>query len=153
MTSTPPQCSKDGPLRRLRRHRNRPQGSDTPPLFARRRIVSSCTTLVLPSNYKRKGLGLFLEDGGRITPCNTHTSQPPESNVSSSPHDTSPRPGTSSLSHLACNPLLQALRCKEYKIDLSDWTWGTNCLNQYKPCVSLHHHPGLGTRNTNSLVG
>ena len=26
-------------------------------------------------------------------------------------------------------------------------------LNQYKPCVSLHHHPESGARSTNSLVG
>ena len=32
-TATPPQCSKDGPLRRLLRHRNRLQGPDAPPLF------------------------------------------------------------------------------------------------------------------------
>ena len=38
-TTTPPQYSKDGPLIRPRRHRNRPQGSDVPPLLARRRIV------------------------------------------------------------------------------------------------------------------
>ena len=38
-TTTPPQYSKDGPLLRPRRHRNRPQGSDVPPLLARRRIV------------------------------------------------------------------------------------------------------------------
>ena len=121
-TSTPPQCSKDGPLRRPRRHRNRPQGSDMPPLLARRRIVNTCTVLVLPSTIKGEDLGHLEKE--RRTPCNTHThtSQPPESNVSSSPHDTSPRPGISSLSHPACNPLLQALRCKEYKFDLSDWT-------------------------------
>ena len=71
MTSTSPQRSKDGPLRRPHRHRNRLQGSDTPPLFARRRIVSKCTTLVLPSNYKRKGLGPFLGEIG------THEEQHP----------------------------------------------------------------------------
>ena len=38
-TTTPPQYSKDGPLRRPRHHRDRPQGSDVPPLLARRRIV------------------------------------------------------------------------------------------------------------------
>ena len=45
-----------------------------------------------------------------------------ENNVSSSPHHPRRDLGQSPLSHLACNPLLQALRCKEYKIDLSDWT-------------------------------
>ena len=58
-TATSPQCSKDGPLRRPHRHRNRLQGPDTPPLFTRCRIVSSCTALVLPSCYKRRGPGLF----------------------------------------------------------------------------------------------
>ena len=53
-TATSPQCSKDEPLRRPHRHRNRLQGPDTPPLFTRRRIVSSCTVLVLPSCYKRR---------------------------------------------------------------------------------------------------
>ena len=57
--TTPPPYSKDGPLRRPRRHRNRLQGPDTPPLFTRRRIVSSCTAQVLPSCYKRRGPGLF----------------------------------------------------------------------------------------------
>ena len=45
-----------------------------------------------------------------------------ENNVPSSPHHPRRDLGLSPLSHLACNPLLQALRCKEYKIDLSDWT-------------------------------
>ena len=151
MTSTSPQRSKDGPLRRPHRHRNRLQGSDSPPLFARCRIVSTCTTPVLPSTIKGKDLGHFRGDSLRTTPCNTHTSLPPESNVSSSPHHSPPRPGTSSLN--ACNPLLQALRCKEYKIDLSDWTQGIDCLNQYKHCVSLHHHPGLEAHSSHLLVG
>ena len=47
-TATPPQCSKDGPLRRPHHHRNRLQGPDTPPLFTRRHIVSSCTVLTPP---------------------------------------------------------------------------------------------------------
>ena len=62
-TTTPLQCSKDGPLRQPRRHRNRLQGPDTPPLFTRHRIVSSCTVLVLPSDYKRRGLGPFWGGG------------------------------------------------------------------------------------------
>ena len=57
--TTPPQYSKDGPLRRPCRHRNRLQGPDMPPLFTRHHTVSSCTVLVLPSGYKRRGLGPF----------------------------------------------------------------------------------------------
>ena len=71
-TSTPPQCSKDGPLRRPRRHKNRPQGSDTSPLLARRHIVSICTVLVLPSTIKGEDLGHLEGDGQGRTPCNTH---------------------------------------------------------------------------------
>jgi hypothetical protein len=56
-TGTPPQCSMDGPLRQPRRHRNRPQVSDTPPLLAQRRIVSTCTVLVFPSTIKGEDLG------------------------------------------------------------------------------------------------
>ena len=47
---------------------------------------------------------------------------PPEINISSNPHRSTQRPRTSSLSRPACNPLLRAFRCKEYKIDLLDWT-------------------------------
>jgi hypothetical protein len=124
-TSTPPQCSMDGPLQQPRHHRNRPQGSDTPPLWARRCIVSTCIVLVFPSTIKGEDLGhLGGTNRGEhlVTHTHAYTSQPPESNISSRPHDTSSIPGTSSLSHLACNPLLRALRCKEYKIDLLDWT-------------------------------
>ena len=71
-TATSPQCSKDGPLRRPHRHRNRLQGPDTPPLFTRRRIVSSCTALVLPSCYKRRGPGLFEEEEGKNLVTHTH---------------------------------------------------------------------------------
>ena len=59
---------KDGPLRRPHHHRNRLQGSDTPPLFARRRIVSTCTVLVLPSTIKGNDLGHLEEESIVIPP-------------------------------------------------------------------------------------
>ena len=68
-TTTPPQYSKDGPLRRPRRYRNRPQGSDMPSLSARRRIIIHVLPLSPLSTIKGKDLG-HLEGG---TPENTHT--------------------------------------------------------------------------------
>ena len=118
-TTTPPSYSKDGPLLRPRRHRNRPQGSDVPPLLARRRIVIHVLPLS-PFNYKRRGLGPPRDDA----PDNTHTRTPSSrlrATSQTAPRPL-PRPGTSSLSPLACNPLLRALRYKEYKFDPSDWT-------------------------------
>jgi len=47
VTTTPPLYSQDGLLRRPRRHRNRPQGSDMPPLLARCHTVIH--VLSLPS--------------------------------------------------------------------------------------------------------
>ena len=76
-----------------------------------------------PLEYKREGPGPFL--GGRQkdehTDRTTHSYAAWEQRLKQ-PAPPTPRPGASSLSHLACNPLLRALRCKKQKIDLSDWT-------------------------------
>ena len=78
-----------------------------------------------PLEYKREGPGPFLEESNRQkdehTDRTTHSYTAWEQRLKQ-PAPPPPRLGAISLSHLACNPLLRALRCKEYKIDLSDWT-------------------------------
>ena len=118
-----------------RRRREPPRHHAAPGSGIRQQIVAfSCTSGSPLVTIKGGSQGRFREtDGGRTneqkekgsrtnTSVELDTPTLLENNVSSSPHHPRRDLGLSPLSHLACNPLLQALRCKEYKIDLSDWT-------------------------------
>ena len=111
-----------------RRRREPPRRHAAPGSGIRLQIVAfSCTSGSLLVTIKGGSQGRFQggrkEKGSkRNTSIELDTSTLLENNVSSSPHHPRRDLGLSPLSHLACNPLLQALRCKEYKIDLSDWT-------------------------------
>jgi len=114
-----------------RRRREPPRHHAAPGSGIRQQIVAfSCTSGSLLVTIKGGSQGRFEGDGegekqkGSKTNTSIELDTPTllENNVSSSPHHPRRDLGLSPLSHLACNPLLQALRCKEYKIDLSDWT-------------------------------
>ena len=112
-----------------RRRREPPRHHAAPGSGIRQQIVAfSCTSGSLLVTIKGGSQGRFRGRTEREKGSKTNTSielDTPtllENNVSSSPHHPRRDLGLSPLSHLACNPLLQALRCKEYKIDLSDWT-------------------------------
>ena len=118
-----------------RHRRELPRHHAAPGSRIRQQIVAfSCTSGSHLVTIKGGSQGRFRTDGrtdGRTekekgsttnTSIELDTSTLLENNVSSSPHHPRRDLGLSPLSHLACNPLLQALRCKEYKIDLSDWT-------------------------------
>ena len=113
-----------------RRRREPPRRHAAPGSGIRQQIVAfSCTSGSLLVTIKGGSQGRFWrgkkrkEKGSKTnTSIELDTSALLENNVSSSPHHPRRDLRLSPLSHLACNPLLQALRCKEYKIDLSDWT-------------------------------
>ena len=112
-----------------RRRREPPRHHAAPGSGIRQQIVAfSCTSGSPLVTIKGGSQGRFRreekKEGGSktSTPIELDASTLLENNASSSLRHPRRDLGQSPLSHLACNPLLQALRCKEYKIDLSDWT-------------------------------